>query len=106
MSTSTDIELVAILARVRRFVELYQSRIITSLSLIDQVADLVTPDNVEEVIGLLPPEVKAQLRDWARRLPPPDAPGIVCWPLPRRTTLAFKEWLRRQEERQHQESGV
>ena len=87
----------AVLAKVRRFVELYQSRIITSLSLIDHVADLVTPDNVEEVIGLLPPEVQAQLGQWARRLPMPDAPGIVCWPLPERTTLSFKEWLKRYE---------
>ena len=97
MSVSTDNDLVAILARARRFVGLYQSRIITSLSLIDQVADLVTPENVEEVIGLLPPEVKEQLREWARRLPMPDAPGIICWPLPARTTLAFKEWLKRHE---------
>ncbi len=58
MSTSTNNDLVAILARARRFVELYQSHIISSMSLIDQVADLVTPDNVEDVIALLPPEVK------------------------------------------------
>jgi len=30
-------------------------------------------------------------------LPMPDAPGIVCWPLPDSTTLAFKAWLKRQE---------
>ena len=87
----------AALARARRLVELYQSRTITSVSLIGEVADLVTPDNVEEVIGLLPAEVKAQLGGWIRKLPPPDAPGIVCWPLPERTTLSFKEWLKRHE---------
>ena len=85
------------LSRARRLVELYQSQIITSPSLIGEVADLVTPDNVEEVIGLLPSEVKALLGGWIRKLPPPDAPGIVCWPLPARTTLAFKEWLQRHE---------
>ena len=90
-------EQAAILARAQRLVELYQSRIITSLSLIDQVADLVTPENVEEVTGLLPPEVKTQLGEWARRLPMPNAPGMVCWPLPEKTTLSFKEWLKRRE---------
>ena len=87
----------AALARARRLVELYQSEIITSVSLIGDVADLVTPDNVEEVIGLLPAEVKALLGGWIRKLPPPDAPGIVCWPLPATTTLAFKDWLKRHQ---------
>ncbi len=105
-STSIDNDLAGALVRTRQFVELYQSRIITSLSLIDEIAEIVTPDNVEEVIGLLPPEVTAQLREWVRRLPMPDAPGMVCWPLPDKTTLAFKEWLRRQVEGQRQESGV
>ena len=105
MSTSTDNELGTILTRARRLVELYQSRIITSLALIDQIADLVTPDNVDEVVDRLPPEVKAQLSEWARRLPMPDAPGIVCWPLPERTTLSFKEWLKRHEAQECQNHG-
>ncbi len=96
----------AALARARRLVELYQSRIITSALLIGEVADLVTPDNVEEVIGLLPSEVKVQLREWVRRLPMPDAPGIVCWPLPDKTTLALKQWLKQYEQGKPQESGV
>ena len=87
----------AALARARRLVEIYQSRTITSASLIGEIADLVTPDNVDEVIGLLPSEVKAQLGGWIRKLPPHDAPGIVCWPLAERTTLALKEWLQRHE---------
>ena len=87
----------AILSRTRRLVELYQSQVITESSLIGEVADLVTPDIIDQVIDLLPPEVRTQLREWARRLPMPDAPGIVCWPLPDSTTLAFKAWLKRQE---------
>ena len=66
----------------------------------------MTPDNVEEVIGLLPSEVKVQLREWVRRLPMPDAPGIVCWPLPDKTTLALKQWLKQYEQGKPQESGV
>lgn len=95
---STTNELVPALARTRQLVELYQDRVITSVALIGEVAELVGPDNIEEVISLLPTAVKAQLLEWARRLPMPDAPGIVCWPLPPKTTLAFKEWLRRQDE--------
>ncbi len=94
---STNNGQAAALTRARRLVELYQSRTITSASLIGEVADLVTPDNVEDVIGLLPSEVKAQIGGWIRKLPSPDAPGIVCWPLPENTTLSFKEWLKRHE---------
>jgi len=92
---------VAALARARQLVDLYQTRIITSASLIGDVADLVTPDNVGEVIGLLPPELMDQLGGWIRRLPLPDAPGIICWPLPDKTTLALKEWLKRHEAQEY-----
>ena len=97
---TTPAELADAIARTRRLVELYRTRTITSVALLDQVAELVTPENVEELVGLLPSEVKAQLGEWARRLPRPEDQGMVCWPLPERTTLSFKEWLRRQEERE------
>ena len=77
----------------------------TIASLIDQIAELVTSDNIEEVVELLPPEVKAQLTEWARRLPLPDEPGIICWPLPERTTEAFSAWLKAQEDQERQTGG-
>ncbi len=94
---NTETELPPSVARVRRMVELYDARIITSLSLIDEVAESATPRNIDDLIGLLPPEVKTQLVEWARRLPSPNGSGMVCWPLPEETTLSFKRWLAREE---------
>jgi hypothetical protein len=57
------------IVRARRPVELYREDRITDAAVISGVADVATPDNIDELVGLLPPELRTELRDWARALP-------------------------------------
>ena len=98
-------ELPSAVSRMQRFVELYQARTITAVSLIDEVAELATPENIDDLVRLLPPEVKTQLVEWSRKLSPANGRGMVCWPLPEKTTLSFKEWLKRHEAEACSENG-
>lgn len=85
------------LARAKQLVSLYQRRIITQPSLVSELAELIAPDNIREVMSCLPPEVCATVRDWAESLRKDDSSGVVFWPLSRETRLAFKEWLADQQ---------
>ncbi len=88
------------LKRARRLVELYQEGRMTEASVISGVAEMITSDNVDEMVALLPPEPRAQLGDWARTLPAPDSSRVVFWALPQSARRSLAEWVTRQEQRE------
>ena len=85
------------LDRVRRLVVLYQRRIITGTSLINDVAECVTSTNVDEIVSLLPQDIRPRLIKWIKQLPDPSSKEMVVWPMPNCVALSFKEWLRKHE---------
>jgi hypothetical protein len=90
------------IAKVTKLVQYYCEGKITANFVFSDLADMTAPDNADELIALLPPELKARLREWVRRFPPPDTQEVIFWPLPRRAALALREWLRREEIRDEQ----
>lgn len=82
-------------AQASRLVDLRQRRLITDALLISNIVDLVTPENIYEVMGALPPDLQKLFREWAGGLPPTDSPETVYWPLPSQTSMSFREWVSR-----------
>jgi hypothetical protein len=85
------------LERVRQLIKLYETQTITGTSLLNDVADCVTPASIDAVIDLIPLSLRPRLLRWIQSLPGPASDEMVVWPLPSGVTLAFKEWLKRQE---------
>jgi hypothetical protein len=97
---STDHQSSTALARAKRLVQLYQERRITEASVISGIAELAAPDNVDEIVALLPPELEAEFGEWVRRLPSPDSSRVVFWPLPDVAVRALSEWMRTKQQRE------
>jgi hypothetical protein len=96
MSSSTNGSVA--IEKARRLLDLYSRRVITDTSVINGIAEIASPDNIDEVLAMLPSAIRLKVRDWARTLPDPDTTEVVYWPLPRKTTLSFKKWLQEHEE--------
>ncbi len=86
--------------RAKRLVALYERRMITDSTLVSEIAGLVPADNIHDVLQILPPQVTALMREWAKSLPDEDTRRVVFWPVSERVRLSFKEWLREQEEQE------
>jgi hypothetical protein len=84
--------------RTKRLVSLYERKLITEASLVGEIANVVTPENIRCVMECLPPSALRIIHDWAKTLPEDDEKRIVFWPLASGVRLSFKEWLLEQEQ--------
>ena len=61
------------------------------------VANLVTPENIDDVMSKIPTESMPLIMKWIEGLRVPGPDVEILWPLPSVTLSCLKQWLKRQE---------
>lgn len=101
--SSTDVD--EAIARTKRLVDLFERKNITQAFLVNEIVDVVTPDNIRDVMQCLPPTIVALIREWAKRLPDDHNGKVIFWPLSSSAELSFKRWLREVDEQDARRNG-
>lgn len=83
--------------RAKLLVEIFNHGKLSTNILISEIASLATPENVDDIMDSVTPEVRGLFSDWIPSLPDDDDRRVVLWPLPPGVTPALKKWLREYE---------
>lgn len=82
--------------KARHLTSLYERGQLTEGALVNGILWLVSPDNIVDVIAVLPPDIREEVRRWAKAGQREKTESLF-WPLPEATRLSLKEWLRQEE---------
>lgn len=82
--------------RLPRLLELYSTGVVTEAFFLSDLADMITPENVDAVMSSIPTEHLPVVMNWIEELREPEPGQVMYWPLPAGVAATLKQWFKRQ----------
>lgn len=82
--------------RLKPLLELHARRMLPDNLLLSDIAYLVTPDNIDDLMREIPTDLTPMILQWIEDLHEPEPGEVLYWPLPATTLVCLKQWLKRQ----------